>query len=615
MAKLKELPVGIDDFSRVQEKGRYLYVDKTPQIARMILSSSPHVFLARPRRFGKTLLVSTLESLFRGEQGKFRRTWLHQNWDWQRNVHPVLRLNMTLRNRRDAESLQGTLKRRLWRLGGTRARSMLDPEMHADEMLTVLLEDCVERAGREVVVLVDEYDTPITENLERSDVIEDILDELRAFYGALKDNSGLIRFTLVTGITRFARVGLFSGANHLRDLSFHPRASDLVGFTQQDLEDESHTGLRPLIEAGARNMGWKTADLYRALEDHYNGYQFAKRGQPVYNPFSLINCLDDLCAPEMTGSMTISRLPNYWADSGSPKLLFRLLESGAYSNATHFTDDPDVVEEVKYDVRRPNFAALLYQAGYLTRKESGDSEMQSIEWRLDFPNVEVAQTFKQALVNWQQERLSENSAWDTARFELAQALYDAVEKQSVSGLHAGFNTLLRASHHFLHPPPLSSRRDRSESAWRNILDYEIHYQVLLHGAFALMGMRIYGELPTVAGRIDIALEVGGRIVIIELKVDRHAEAAVRQALAGDYPALFATRGRPVTVFGININTRSRSVSECAKWELGFYDMSKGRWHHEPFAVPLSRAAALSDSDKAKLVFQAGLANSAAKTAP
>ena len=139
---------------------------------------------------------------------------------------------------------------------------------------------------------------PITENLERKEEISAILDVLRAFYGTLKDNARLVRFTFMTGITRVARVGLFSGVNHLYDLSFNPRASDLVGFTQQDLEDKSRSGLRALIENGAHNLGWKTERLYQALEDHYNGYLFAKGGQTVYNPFSLVNCLYDISIVE-----------------------------------------------------------------------------------------------------------------------------------------------------------------------------------------------------------------------------------------------------------------------------------------------------------------------------
>ena len=550
-----------------------------------------------------------LKPLVRGEQEKFKGTWIYQNWDWAQHSCPVLRLDMALRDVHDAAALRSELKFRMMEFGNTGDPAALNMEMSPSQMLRTILRNLAEQAGREIVVLVDEYDTPITENLERKEAISEILDVLRAFYGTLKDNARLIRFTFMTGITRFARVGLFSGANHLYDLSFNPRASDLVGFTQQDLEDKSNPGLRALIENGANNLGWKTECLYQALEDHYNGYLFAKGGQTVYNPFSLVNCLYDISTAELAKSLPDSHLPNYWADSGSPQLLLRLLESGAYPISVTPYDHPDVVEEVRYDVQEPNFAALLYQAGYLTRKGSWNEEIQNTEWRLDFPNPEIAHTFKESRVDWQYRRMRREGGWNAAHSDLANAMYNAMRKQDISGLHAVFHTLLRATHHFLHPPALPLKRVYVQSAWKNILDYEVHYQALLNGTFALMGIQVYGELPAVAGRIDIAVELEGRVFIIELKVDRNAEQAVRQALIGDYPAHFATGNRPVAVLGLNIDTGSRAITECAMWDLGRYDIAKGRWDHEPFELPLLRVAISPASEKANLVFQPGLVNS------
>ncbi len=606
MTPLKALPVDLDDFTQVRAAGRYLYVDKTPQIARMIRDDPRHVFLARPRRFGKTLLISTLEALFRGERGKFQGTWIYRNWDWDRQRYPVLRLDMALRDIHDAAALRSELKFRMMEFDRADDPAGLDREMSPSQMLRTILRHRAERAGREAVVLVDEYDTPITENLERQDAVGEILDVLRAFYGTLKDNARLIRFTFMTGITRFARVGLFSGANHLHDLSFPPQASDLVGFTQPELEDRNPSGLRALIENGARHLGWTVENLYQALEDHYNGYLFAKGGQTVYNPFSLIHCLYDISTAERTRSLPETRLPNYWADSGSPRLLLRLLESSAYPLSVPTHDHPDVVEATKYDVQAPHFAALLCQTGYLTRKEAWNPETRNTEWRLDFPNAAVAHTFQESLVDWQSRRIHRAGGLRTAHFDLAHAIYNALRKPDVSGLHATFNALLRATHHFLHPPALPLRKVPAQSAWKNILDYEIHCQALLNGTFALMGIQVYGELPTVAGRIDIAVEVEGRIFIIELKGNGNAEQAVRQALIGDCPAHFAPGNRPVAVWGLNIDTRARAVTECALWDLGRYNMAQGRWDREPFALPLLYTATAPDTAKANPIFRPGL---------
>ncbi len=209
-------------------------------------------------------------------------------------------------------------------------------------------------------------------------------------------------------------------------------------------------------------------------------------------------------------SLPDSHLPNYWADSGSPRLLLKFLEAGAYPISVAAYDHPDAVEEVKYDVQEPNFAALLYQAGYLTRKGSWNEETQNIEWHLDFPNTEVAHTFKESLVDWQYKRLRREDGLNDACPDLASAIYNAMWKSDMSGLHAAFNALLRAMHHFLHPPTLPLRGIRAKSVWKNILDYEIHYQALLNGTFTLLGIQVYGELPTVAGCIDIAVEKAER---------------------------------------------------------------------------------------------------------
>lgn len=609
MNSLRTLPLDIDSFTKIQKSSRYLYVDKTRQMASMLSGEANHIFLARPRRFGKTLLVSTLEALWQGQRDVFRNTWIYQNWDWQNHKHPVLRINMALRGRHEADLVHGALQRRLQFLAGNRATTLFVPGMYADEMLTVLLADMANRSGQEVVVLIDEYDTPITENLDRPDTIDTILDVLRTFYGALKDSVELTRFVFVTGITRFSRVGLFSGANHLHDLSFYVETSDLAGFTQQELDDPEETGLGPLITQSAGHLGWDKDALYNALETYYNGYRFAKGGVPVYNPFSLAKCLYDMRTPERILSLPASHLPNYWAESGSPGLLLKLLGSGAFLPDASEYDNPDTVERITFNVTEPHLAALLYQTGYLTRVGRADSPTGNQEWTLDFPNVEVEQTFKEVLVSWQRRQLRQQAASDPVRADLAHAMYEALRQHSVSGIHATFNTYLQASHHYLHPPPSPVVPAHSRGIWKNVLDYEIHYQALLYGAFALMGLQVYGELPTVAGRIDLAAVFDHNVVIVEIKVNRSAELAVRQALAGDYPAHFAASGYPVVVLGMNINTQTRTLTECVKWDLGHYDSVRGRWQNEPFAIPILRLSDLSESEKDRLELNAGLASS------
>ncbi len=609
MNSLKTLPLDIDSFTKVQTSSQYLYVDKTRQIANMIEGEATQVFLARPRRFGKTLLVSTLEALWKGNRNVFEGTWIHKNWDWNDLSYPVLRINMALRGRHEADLVHGALRRRLRLLAGQRATTLFDLDMFADEMLTVLLMDMANRSGREVVVLIDEYDTPITENLDRPDTIGSILDVLRTFYGALKDSVELTRFVFVTGITRFARVGLFSGANHLHDLSYYVDTSDLVGFSQEELDDPDDSGLGPLITRCASHLGWDANSLYDMLEAHYHGYVFAKGGTPVYNPFSLAKCLYDLGTPERVLSLPGGHLPNYWAESGSSGLLLRLLESGDYAPDTSEHDHPDTVERITYDVTRPHLAALLYQTGYLTRVNGAVQRNGQEEWTLDFPNLEVEQTFKEVLVSWRRRQLRQNVTSGPASSDLAHAMYEALSRHAVADIHATFNTYLSASHHYLHPPPQPGSPAPNRGAWKNVLDYEVHYQALLYAACALMGLQVYGELPTVAGRIDLATVFNNSVVIVEIKANQSAEVAVRQALTDNYPAHFAASGYPVVVLGMNINTHTRSLTECVKWELGYYHSRKGQWQHEPFAIPLLQLAELSALERQSLTLNEGLASS------
>ncbi len=601
----KRLPVDIDSFAKVQKQRQYLYVDKTPQIARMLAGDASHVFLARPRRFGKTLLVSTLETLWQGNRKAFQQTWIHDHWDWH-SQYPVLRLNMAFRGRHAGHVLHAAIKRRLRILAGNAGPHLFDPDMYADEMLQALLAHWATEHNQEVVVLIDEYDTPITENLDRPDALNDILDVLRLFYGSLKDSLDLTRFVLVTGITRFARVGLFSGANHLQEISFFPYASDLLGFTQQELEDPE--GLGGLIPLGAKYLGWSPDRLYRALADHYDGYLFARGGHRVYNPFSLIRCLHDISTPDAVEALPAGHLPNYWSESGSPGLLLRMLETGSGPALTRLAEHPDTVERITYDIRRPDLGALLYQTGYLTRvKAQGPSPVT--DWMLDFPNAEVEQTFKDVLVAWQEQQVSWPELPGDETAVLAHAMRDAVRRHAVSALHATFNTFLRSAHHFLHPPPGMPAQTRSQGAWKHLLDYEVHYQALLYAAFTLMGIQTYGELPTVAGRIDLAAVFDDHITIVEIKIDQSAEQAIVQALSGDYPAHFAPRGLPVVVLGFNIDTHTRTVTECAKWVLGPFDLTRGLWQNEPFALPLAQTMALPATDREALPLQEGLVHS------
>ena len=407
---IKKLPLGVSGFADVRRYPGYLYVDKTRFLADLFPMhglEKRHLFLARPWRFGKTLLVSTLEALFQGRQELFANTWIGQedHWDWERNQHAVLRLSLALRNIHEVGQLERALGWHVRRQARVH-RLPHDPALTPEQQLDDLIQDLAAQSGGQIVVLVDEYDMAITENLGHPEVLGDVLDIMRAFYGALKEQSDCIRYTFITGITRFSRTGLFSEANHLTDLSFHPAVNALLGFTEGEMH--GNPDMAQLVACCATHLECYAADLYAAMADHYNGYRFAPGGKPVYNPYSVAGCLFHLSTAESAAAWSLDRLPRFWAVSGTPSVLQHVLRANPAHNVTQTsTDDPRVLEDINFDVRRPPLAGLLYQSGYLTRRPADPDVSEARTEILDFPNREVKEAFTDSLHQWYEEHVAE----------------------------------------------------------------------------------------------------------------------------------------------------------------------------------------------------------------
>ncbi len=595
------------DFAALRRRGM-LYVDKTETIARLVEPAGGlSIFFARPRRFGKSLLVSTLAELFRGSEPLFAdmasgadATWIHRQgaWDWSEdNRSPVIRLNLNITGVHSVALLAEDLHHRIRRLCQAHGVPVLpdDTRLHPAHGLRALVEDVHARTGREVVVLVDEYDAPITANLGRP-IIEDVLDLMRTFYGALKDCAGIVRFLFMTGITRFARTGLFSGANHLRDVSLHPGFHDLAGITTHELEGAT---IGPYVKSAAQVLGLPEEDVRAALAAYYNGYRFGPAPDPVYNPFSVLHCLQDMIEPETAAEIRdrgLRSLPNYWASSGSPGFLVRALTSGAYDLA-RLPRNTAQIEQVTYQIDPPDFAALMHQTGYLTRKGSRERG-----WRLDFPNREVQTTFTEIVVQGRENRLP----------QLDRTLHDAVAQAVLTAdpdaLTGAFAACLAGLGYPLQPPAAlpeenSEGDGKTPRGWTQRWDHETHYQALLCNTLRMAGMPPWTETPTARGRIDAAVDRDDRVYVFEIKLNRSAEAALRQACTGDYPGLFAATRKAVTVIGLNINTQARTVESCWVKDLGRYRMATARWEREPFGLSLRELALAGEDAAQSLAFQ------------
>ncbi len=577
---LKRLPLGVSGFADIRRFPGYLYIDKTRHLTELFPAhglEKRHLFLARPRRFGKTLLVSTLEALFQGRQDLFAGTWIGQgdHWDWKCNRHTVLRLDLSLRNIHDAGQLEEALR---WRVGEQAQAHDCGPlpAVPPDLQLEILIFRLATQSEAQIVVLVDEYDMPITENLGRVEVLDDMLGVMRAFYGALKTKSDFIRHTFLTGITRFSRTGLFSGANHLTDLSFDPDVNVLLGFTQNEMQD--NPDMTALVGRGAAHLGCSSADLYRAMADHYNGYRFAPGGEPVYNPYSVAGCLFHLRKATKAKAWSLERLPRFWAESGTPRVLQHVLRtSPAHDLMQTSSADPRVLEEVNFDVRRPPLAGLLYQSGYLTRCPAGPDAPQDTAEVLDFPNREVKEAFTQSLHQWYKSTVAEWLQTDSggAPGYLAH-LRQALEARDAAAVQDTLSSCLGALPYVLHSLPPAARR---------VADCEVCYQSLLYVLLQAMDIPVMVEAATPIGRLDLAVEWDGRISILELKVADSAEAALKQVFARDYAGLFRTRMQPVTVYGLQFESRAHTIRACRAWELGRYDARRQRWTHECPPIP------------------------------
>ncbi len=391
MPSAHDLSTTTASFPMIRDRG-WLYVDKTAQIHALLQSARTHVFLARPRRFGKSLLISTLEALFQGQEALFRGTVIHPLWDW--NVtFPVIRLDMSLRDIPKPDTLRNWLSNRMTDyLFPAYGIDLPRGERSAAELFEFLLR-CVAHDFGPPVVLIDEYDTPITSCLEDRDTVRDILTILRQFYGVLKSCDDVLHFAFMTGIGRFTRTGLFSGANNFDDISFKLSACTLCGITDSELQIPP---LQSYLRLAAQAAHLQPDVLHASLADWYNGYRFATQGQRVYNPFSLFHCLRDLAAKDLANLDPTQSLPDYWMQSGPPRFLFDLiahhpsnLDSAlrvSASTATHNLLDAETLSEPNPE----DLATFLLQTGYQT--------LSAPEKELTFPNNEVAHAFHEGLL-------------------------------------------------------------------------------------------------------------------------------------------------------------------------------------------------------------------------
>ena len=512
----RRLPIGIQSFRRLRETDSY-YVDKTPLI-RELVDQGDYYFLSRPRRFGKSLLLDTLKSLFEGHEDLFRGLDIHRHWDWSTR-HPVVRLSFDGKYG-SPDEIEGDIIEQLESLerqhdlaaaltsdtGPRRLRNILDRLHHA--------------TGRQVVVLVDEYDKPILDMLHDPDLARANRDYLRGFYGIIKGSAEHIRFAFVTGVSMFSKVSLFSGLNNLEDISLDPCYATICGYTDDDIDRVFMPELDGLDREKIRT--W------------YNGYHW-RGGERVYNPFDVLLLLRN------------REFRPYWFETGSPTFLFRMLMEKSVSTMELENRMADMSLVSKFDVGDIGIEALLFQTGYLTITGEQRDDFDNL-YRLDYPNLEVRVSLNRGLLGY----LGNTGKELLDRGRELRVLLEANDFE-------GFAERLRS---YLSGTPYQWH------ATGDLARYEAWYASLLHMCFRSIGVDLRVEDASSHGRADMVVLTGGQVFVLEFKMAKGngdtetvLDAAIVQMRERGYAEKYRDRGEPVHLIGVACGREDRNLLE------------------------------------------------------
>ena len=511
MSKL--YPVGVQNFEKVI-LGGYEYVDKTALIYELFNTGS-YYFLSRPRRFGKSLLLSTLEAYAQGKKELFKGLALEKlERDW--TVYPVLHMDLNTEKYDTKASLENKLELTLKQWEGEYGYNP-DEYSVATRFEGVIRRAC-EQTGRRVVILIDEYDKPMLQAIGNEDLQNEYRSTLKAFYGALKSMDGCIRFALLTGVTKFGKVSVFSDLNNLMDISMDDRYVEICGIS----EKEVHAYFEEDIHALATATGLTYEETCAELKANYDGYHFTENAVGMYNPFSLLNTF----AKKKFGS--------YWFETGTPTYLVELLKLHHYpiEDLEHIVTSQPVLDSI--DTASTDPIPVIYQSGYLTIK--GYNKMFE-NYTLGFPNREVEQGFfKFLLPNYASVSVSKSP------YQI-QCFVEEVMAGKVDDFFDRLKTMFTDI-------PYELARDR-----------EVHYQNILYIIFKLMGFYVQVEYHTSRGRIDLVLQTQDYVYIMEFNLNGSADEALAQIREKGYDAPFVKDSRTIYRIGVNFSDELRNIQE------------------------------------------------------
>ncbi|RMH58655.1 MAG: AAA family ATPase [Candidatus Hydrogenedentota bacterium] len=510
-ARMKKLPIGIQNFDEIAT-GDYIYVDKTEYLHKLLVEGKAY-FLSRPRRFGKSLLISTLENLFLGRKELFEGLWIRDRWEFEK--HPVVRIDLVAVDRKNAAVLEQGLLEKVREIG-TRYGVKVEGKHIAGAFYELIRK--LSAHGR-VVVLIDEYDKPIIDFVTRPEIAKENREVLKNFYGILKAADEYLKFVLLTGVSKFTRTSIFSDLNNLYDVTMDKAFSNMLGYTEEEVDAyfEGH------MEEVAKDLGEDTNFVREKMKHWYSGYRFSERDEKVYNPFSVLNFLKH------------KRFDNYWFQSGTPTFLVELMRERNYdvSHLETLIMTSDMFS--KFDVERIEVEPLLFQTGYLTIT---GAFQRAGRWfyELGYPNAEVEESLLNCLLDGYT-----GGEWDRQQKFVLE-----------------MSDLLNAGQ-------MDEFLERLKVLWSGVpyeivINKEDYYNSLMYMSLKMIGLEGAFEVMTNRGRLDCALELKDRVYIFEFKIDEAPQKCIEQIRERGYHEKYRDRGKPIELVGVTYSSEEKNIT-------------------------------------------------------
>ena len=505
---MKKLPIGIQTLKEIINNN-YIYIDKSKEAYELIESGTKFFFLSRPRRFGKSLFLDTLKEIFEGNKQLFKELYIYDKYDFIK--YPVIRISWS----GDFQTLENVENRAYEILRSNQKRLNIDYiySRSIGGFMEELIERVYEKYSTQVVVLIDEYDKPILDTIEDIEQSKINREFIKSLYSILKDNERFIKFSFLTGVSKFSRSSIFSGLNMLQDISLNPTYGNICGYIEVDLKNDFKEHLRGVD--------------FKRVKEWYNGYNFLK--DKLYNPFDILQFIDN-----------DFKFKNYWFATGTPTFLIKLIKENSYflPKLLDLKVDERLIDS--FDIEHIDLEVILYQAGYLTIKDVEIDEDEDTIYHLVLPNKGTKKSLNQAIIYYLYRDKSNRVK------ELSKSLRDA----DIKGLERSLKSIFASIPY-------------NNYTKNNISKFEGFYASIIYVYLQSLGINIIGEDVTNKGRIDLTLFINNLIYIIEFKVGD--ENALKQIKDKKYYEKYISYNRDIYLVGINFDSKNRNIS-LVEWE-------------------------------------------------